>query len=148
VILLVTPVGFAPVMRHARTLITGTARANVEFAKGVESVRQLEAPELSKMAEEGYPLQAAARALVVTYRAVQTVMRQEAARIAKRRERVAEKAQSARDAKREEAEREKRRVRAEKASEAKKAKKAEARQTAAPCAGLDETPSDHGTAPW
>ncbi len=110
-ILLVTPAGFAPVLRHARTLITGTARANVEFPEGVESVRQLEAPELSKMAQDGYPLPAAARALVVTYRAVQAVKRQEAARIAKRRERAAERAQAVRDAKREAVEQEKRRQR-------------------------------------
>jgi hypothetical protein len=111
VILLVTPVGFAPVLRHASTLKTGAERAAVEFTKGVESVRQLEAPELSKMAEAGFPLPAAARALVVTYRAVQAVKRQEAARIAKRRERAAEKAQAVRDAKREEAEQVKRRAR-------------------------------------
>ncbi len=111
VILLVAPIGLAPVLRQASSIKAGTARASVEFPSGVKSVRQLEAPELSKMAEAGYPLPAAARARVVTYRAVQAVKRQEAARIAKRRERVAEKAQAVRDGKGEAAERVKRKAR-------------------------------------
>jgi hypothetical protein len=154
VILLVTPVGSAPVLRQASTLKTGTTRALGEFPKGVESVRQLEAPELSKMAEKGYPLPAGARALVVTYRAVQAVKRQEAARIAKRRERAAEKAQAVRDAKREGAEQEKRRAR----DAAKKARTAAARREAkgrlngeassSALSVLSESAWDGASAPW
>lgn len=115
-ILLVTSLGRAPVVRQALNMKAGIARAAVEFPLGVESVRRIEAPELSDMAQAGYALPSAARALVETYRAVQTVKRQEAARMAKLREKM----QAVRDAKREAAEPEKRKVREQNA----KAKKA------------------------
>ena len=94
VIFEMTPRGLAPVFRHAPSMKSATARADKEFPEGIESLRVLLAPQLSKLAESEVMLPASARVTLAAYTAVEAAKRQAATAAAKRDRKAAERAHS------------------------------------------------------